>query len=65
MIKLVTQTLVLAGLLILPSTVQSYKIAVVNDIHGDVNYVPTSALCISKTLPPAEPKKLRASDAAD
>ncbi len=29
-----------------------YRIAVLNDIHADLTYDPTSALCISKTLPP-------------
>ena len=31
-----------------------YKFAVVNDIHTDINYVPTSPFCISKTLDPAK-----------
>ena len=39
-------------LLKLIGTVNSYKFAVVNDIHLDINYIPTSPLCISKTLPP-------------
>jgi len=35
-------------------TAHSYKFAVVNDIHADINYVPTSPFCISKTLVPAK-----------
>jgi hypothetical protein len=34
--------------------ISAYRIAVVNDIHADLNYDPSSATCISKTLKPAE-----------
>jgi hypothetical protein len=54
MISIVTKTLAVIGLLAIP-VAYSYRIAVVNDIHGDLGYIPTSPTCISKTLPPLSP----------
>ena len=41
------------GLLCMLGGARAYKIAVVSDIHADLNYNPLSPLCISKSLPPA------------
>ncbi len=30
----------------------AYRVAVVNDVHGDLKYDPKSPACISKSLPP-------------
>jgi hypothetical protein len=42
-----------------------FKFAVVNDIHADLTYVPTSATCISKTLPPVNPALMAEGETID
>lgn len=43
---------ILLGSLTVIGSANGYKFAVVNDIHADINYVPTSPNCISKAVNP-------------